>query len=261
MRLQRQKTAASPKAEEKKPGPAERQLSKDIHEAALQALRKVKEKGLDKLPPHIPTGPQQRPAQDNAQPKEPPKALPAKPATSPEAPKSKHPIDDVQVAGGLAGQTGGGAVTQAGGDAQAAIQFKDFLAWFHGRLGLLQPTLALNYTHLYPIGSGSGSLSTPPPDTLQLSFVLSPVKQTLGEGDKFHVDLTLPIGAAGSLGLAKSPTLAALGIFGAQADIIFAPHWSATLGVGGQVGEGVKDVGWTGTLNITFHLSNQFKND
>ncbi|HEY2504511.1 MAG TPA: DUF4157 domain-containing protein [Mycobacterium sp.] len=291
IRLQRQ--AAAPAS-----GPAEQELGRKIHEAAAQAAQKVREKGLDKLPDHVATAPQQRREPETPRPAEPAthlppenllppdprakgaippdNATPVKPTeTTPSAPVASKPDPgsrEAQLALGIAAQS---ASTQAGEVVQGALQDKnyvpgiavDFLHYFHLQLGILQPTLTLQLTHLKPVEPGSGSAASPlpPPETAQLGGTFSPAVLKVGD---FTIapQIGLATALAGDVfgetsGPGKSGTHGqALGVINLQVDYKLSERASLTGAIGTQGGldigpQGTKGVGnVTGSFVATFHF-------
>jgi hypothetical protein len=295
--LQRQPAGAGP-------GPAEQELGKKIHEAAAQAAQKVHEKGLDKLPEHVPTSPQQRrepeapkppepgtrvpPENLRPEPREKKKAIhpdngspekskeitPAAPTTSGAAPKPDPGSREKQLALGIAAQSG---PTQAGEVVQGALQDKnyvpgvavDFLKYFHLQLGILQPTLTLQLTHLKPVQPGAGSAASPlaPPDTAQVGATFSPAILKVGD---FTIapQIGLATALAGDIfgttkGSGKSGTHGqGLGVINLQVDYPLSKRASLTGVVGTQGGldfdfgsHATKGVGnITGSFVATFHF-------
>ena len=261
------------------PSSAEQQLSKDIHAAAIEAARKVHEKGLDKLPEHIPTAPEPRPAPETPKPTEaaadkPKEVAPATPLATPKGPQPDPGSRERQLAVGGAAQSG---PAQVGGVVQGAFQDKnyvpgiavDFLKYFHLQLGVLQPTYTLQLTHLKPTQGGAGSSASPlpPPDTAQFSATFSPAVVKVGALTIApQVGLATAVGGdvfGTTKGPGKSGTHGqALGVISLQLDYSLTKRLSLTGAVGAQGGLDV-DLGTrqaTGTGNVngsvvaTFHF-------
>jgi hypothetical protein len=292
--LQRQPAAAAS-------GPAELELSRHIHEAAVRAAQKAHEKGLDKLPDHVPAAPQPRREPEPAKapqpalhvppenlrpdprdraavqpattiPGTPTEMIPAAPQPAAAAPKPDPGVREVQVASGIAAQSG---PAQAGVVLQAALQGKnwvpgkviDFLDYFHLQLGVLQPTLTLQLTHLRPVqpGGGSAAQPLPPPDAAQLGGTIAPASLKVGD-----FTITPQIGIAGALagdvfGKTKGPGRSgrheqALGVINLQIDYKLSERASLTAAAGAQGGldvgpQGAQGVGnATGSVVATFHF-------
>jgi hypothetical protein len=208
----------------------------------------------------------------------------------PPAPPAPPPVDegdrDVQLQAGIPYQT---PPDQAGVVVQGAYQGKNWQSGrtyhylnnhLHLQSGYLQPTATLQLTHLWAYGAPPPSYllpPLPPPDTAQISGTISPLALTIGDPNKRRLTLTLPIGIAASVagdifGQTNGPGASGmhgqlLGVFGVQADYVFAPHWSITVTGGGQAGVDISSGGANGVVNgvgsflFTYHFCNQFKNN
>jgi hypothetical protein len=283
IRLQRQ-------GDKKPDGPAAKELSNDIQNAALQAAQKLQEKGDDKLPDHVPTAPQQRrmpeapkapapivhippenlrpPARDQGKLLPPetafekPQETPSAASTSSTPPQPGAGSSEWQLATGIAAQSG---PSQAGLAAQGAYQGKnwlpgitvDFLKYFHLQLGILQPTLTLQLMHLRALQSPAGSAAkpAPPPDTGQLGATIAPAVLKFGD-----FTITPQLGFAGAaagdvFGQIKGPGKSGphgqgLGIINLQVDYSLSKRVSLTATGGAQGGLDVGPKGPHGTGNI-----------
>lgn len=198
--------------------------------------------------------------------------IPAAPQPAAAAPKPDPGVREVQVASGIAAQSG---PAQAGVVLQAALQGKnwvpgkviDFLDYFHLQLGVLQPTLTLQLTHLRPVqpGGGSAAQPLPPPDAAQLGGTIAPASLKVGD-----FTITPQIGIAGALagdvfGKTKGPGRSgrheqALGVINLQIDYKLSERASLTAAAGAQGGldvgpQGAQGVGnATGSVVATFHF-------
>jgi hypothetical protein len=282
-RLQRQ-------GDEKPVGPAAKELSNDIQNAALQAAQKLQEKGYDKLPDHVPRAPQQRRMPEAPRPPAPiahvppenlrptprdkgrlppvetalekPQETPSAASTSSAPPQPDAGSSELQLAPGIAAQSG---PAQAGLALQGAYQGKnwvpgmtvDFLKYFHLQLGILQPSLTLQLMHLRALQSPAGSAAkpAPPPDTGQLSATIAPAVLKFGD-----FTITPQLGLAGAVagdvfgqikGPGKSGTHGqALGIINLQVDYSLSKRVSLTATAGTQGGLDVGPKGPQGTGNV-----------
>jgi Domain of unknown function (DUF4157) len=275
--------------------PAARELTKDINKAALQAAQKLEEKGQDKLPDQAPVAPQSRrtpetpsppPARTHVppenlrpnprdkgqpQPVEPtvvkPEESPPAASTSSATPKPDAGSSEWQVAPGIAAQTG---PAQAGSMLQGAYQGKnwvpgkalDFLKYFHLQLGILNPSLTLQLTHLRALQSPAGSAATPapPPDTAQLGGTIAPAVLKFSPKGLGVFTVSPQLGVAGAIagdvfgqikGPGKSGTHGqALGVINLQLDYSVSERVSFTATGGAQGGLDVGPKGRQGTGNI-----------
>jgi hypothetical protein len=275
--------------------PAEQALDRSIREAAVRAAQKADEY-LARQPGHIATVPQVRPAPTQPKASAPsgvhlppedlrpdpfarePDPEPVKPAAGAAGPAGKKETpaqakapeakkweadpgeQDIQLAAGNAAQSGPG---QAGFALQAADQERNvwgkarqFGDSFKLELGILQPTLATQFTHLWVFNRGGASAKhpLPPPDTEQLVLTVSPMVITLwkkltitpqaGGGGAFAGDMfgtTKGPGRSGSHGQA-------LGVINLQVDFKVNERFSVTGDVGYQGG---KDYGPAGTNQVS----------
>jgi Domain of unknown function (DUF4157) len=275
------------------------EISRIIHEAAVRAAQQAHEKGRDKLHDRISAVPQprQRPKPPTPTPSglqlppenlrpdpfapdvpEPAVVAPVKPTdTTPSAtnaaatPKKPDPGSrELQIAPGVAAQSG---PTQAGEQLQVALQDKnlvpgkviDFLRYFHLQIGILNPTLTVQLTHLRPVQSGRGSAAHPLPaaDTAQLGVSISPAALKVGD-----LTITPQIGPAEAiagdvLGTTKGPGRSglhaqALGVINLQIDYKLSEGVSLTATAGGQFGRDVGPRGATGTEAATASFAATF---
>jgi hypothetical protein len=272
--LQRQPKANAPDTGLKR-------LEKTVDEAAKQAAEKVQGGGKDKPGGHIPTGPELRHVPDPAKPPKPkthvpPEDLrpdpreksPVKPADPVPDTKKTPPVPDpgkreMQVAEGVAVQSG---PAQAGMAVQGALQDKsyvpgkvyEFFDSFKAQFGILQPTYALQYSHLQPVKpiAGTAASPLPPPDTMQASATFSPVVITKG-----NLTISPQIGVAAAVGwdgsgAPKQPGSSGthgqvLGVVNLQVDYKLDDNFSITGSVGDQRGLDVGPEGVKGTNAVT----------
>jgi hypothetical protein len=280
--------------------PAAKELTDDINNAALQAAQKLQAKGEDKLPDHVPVAPQQRRAPETPSPPargthtppenlrpnprdkgqirpvEPtvvkPEESPAVASTASATPQPDAGSSEWQFAHGIAAQSG---PAQAGSAVQGAYQGKnwvpgmavDFLKYFHLQLGILQPSLTLQLTHLRALQSPAGSAAAPapPPDTAQLSGTIAPAVLKFGD-----FTITPQLGVAGAaagdvFGQTKGPGKSgthgqALGVINLQVDYSLSKRVSltATGGAQGGVDIGPKGAQGTGNINGSFVATYHF---
>lgn len=198
-----------------------KQLQKDIQEAVRRAAQRVQ------VEEHAPSS-----------------------TTAPTPKKEDDDGSQKQLALGFASQHLNGP-DQAGLQLQGAYQGRDwqkgphgrFLKYFEIELGILQPTVTLQLTRLWPIGAGRGTVRNPlpPPDTAQLGGTVSLAVIKAGK-----LSIAPQIGAAASIagdvfGTTSGPGksgghVQALGVINLQIDYELPKNFSITATAGFQGG-------------------------